>query len=366
MMDTVVDQAWASLLARVIKKRGKLRAEMGDEVDLFLPQSRLLSLTGSDPALARLLYSSAQVSARRNAYAIVRRLGMPPDYFWKFEFWPKGRAFTTLEKLVAKVFSSLMNEAKEGNLKITDLDVDPLRISIDFVECAECAGITGLNHAICYYHAGAFSGIVSGLINRDLDGFETECRARGDKSCHFILGDRTDEQIKRGHETFISAAEVSPNLISRLQDCLHNLPVRTVLGNQVDINYLQLVMASTLLTDPKLRAATHFEVGAELGRKLAPALASYLGGEGVENIGDYYSRLAELRVEIRQSKPQLQMVVKDCAELAGDIKVTEMTSFLSGELQGLASELAKTEMVLQESRYEGEQLVLTFVPKAPS
>jgi len=41
-----------------------------------------------------------------------------------------------------------------------------------------------------------------------------------------------------------------------------------------------------------------------------------------------------------------------------------MISFLSGELQGLTSELTKTEMTLKESRFEDEKLLLTFVPKA--
>ncbi len=364
MIDTVVDQAWTSLLARALKRRGKLRAEMGDEIDLFLPQSRLLTLAESKPALAKLVYLSAQSGARRNAFSILRKLGMPPDYFWKFEFWPKARAFTTLEKIVNKVFSLMMSEAKEGNLKITDLNIDPLRISIDFADCVECAGIKGLQYGICYYHAGALSGIISGLINRDLDGFETGCRARGDKSCYFILGDRSDEQIKTGCDTFVSPREISADLASRLKDCLEKLPARAVLGNLVDVNYLQLVMASTLLADPKVQASTNFEIGSELGRKLAPSLGTFLGRGGLENIGDYYNRLGEFCFEVRQTQPQLQLAIKECAESVGDIKATEMMSFLFGELQGLASELTKTEMVLKESRFEGDELLLTLAPKA--
>jgi hypothetical protein len=29
----------------------------------------------------------------------MRRLGMPPDYFWKFEYWTDERAFETLGKV---------------------------------------------------------------------------------------------------------------------------------------------------------------------------------------------------------------------------------------------------------------------------
>ncbi|MFC2044353.1 hypothetical protein ACFLT8_04070, partial [Chloroflexota bacterium] len=164
MIDTIIDQAWESLLASILKKRNILRPDMGDNIDLFVPQSRLLSLVGSNPALRRLLYVNAQSSARRNANIIVRKLGMPSDYFWKFEFWPKARALTNLSKIVNRVFSSMMSQAKEGKLEIIDLDVDPLRFNISFTECVECAGINGLKQGICYYHAGTFSGIISGLI----------------------------------------------------------------------------------------------------------------------------------------------------------------------------------------------------------
>lgn len=361
-MDRIVDQAWASLLASVMRKRDVLRPEIGDEIDLYLPQSRLLSLVESNPAIARLLYLSAQSSARRNANNIVRKLGMPADYFWKFEYWPKGRAFTTIEKLVKRVFSSMMAQAKEGNLEITELDVEPLRISLNFRECVECAGIVGLEYGICYYHAGVFSGILSGLINRDFDSFETDCCARGDESCRFIIGDKEDEYIKTGHNAYISAPEIRTDLASRLKTSLNNLPARA-LGNLVDVSYYQLVMASVLLAEPQRLAAANFDVGSQLGRKLAPVLAGYYGHEGLQNVSDYYSQLRELHIEVKEDKPQLELVIRGCAESIGDIKIMEMMSFLFGELQALASELTMTEMILKESRFEGDNIRLAFTAK---
>ncbi|MFC2071705.1 V4R domain-containing protein [Chloroflexota bacterium] len=361
-MDRIIDQAWASLLASVMKKRDILRPEIGDEIDLYIPQSRLLSLAGSNPAIPRLLYLSAQSSAQRNASNIVKKLGMPADYFWKFEYWPKARAFTTLEKLVKRVFSSMMTQAKEGKLEITELDIDPLRISINFGDCVECAGIVGLEYAICYYHAGVFSGILSGLINRDFDSFETDCCARGDESCHFIIGDKEDEYIKTGHDTYISAPEIKTDLASRLETTLNNLPARA-LGNLVDINYHQLVTASTLLADPQLFASTSVEVGSQLGRNLAPILTKFYGHEGLQNLSDYLRQLCCSCVEIIESEPQVELVVRECADSIGDIKIMEMMSFSFGEVQGLLSELTKTEMILKESRFEGDNMRLIFTPK---
>ncbi len=287
---------------------------------------------------------------------------MPADYFWKFEYWPKARALTTLGQIVKRVFSSMMAQAKEGNLEIVELDVDPLRISINFGDCVECAGISGLEYAICYYHAGCFSGILSALINRNLDSFETACCAHGDESCRFLIGDKEDEYIKTGHATYISPPKIATDLTSRLEKSLHNLPVRA-LGNLVDVNYHQLVTANTLLSDPQGLALTNFEVGSQLGRKLAPVLAGFYGHEEIQNMSDYYFQLGEFRIEVKGDKSQLELAIRECAESVGPVKAMEMMSFLFGELQGLLSELTKTEVILKESRFEDDKLLLTFTPK---
>jgi len=361
MINSVIDQAWASMLASVLKNRDISRVEIGDEVDLYIPQSRLLSLVESNPDIPRLLYSSAQESARRNAGTIVNKLGMPSDYFWKFEYWPKARAFSTLEKIVTRIFASIMSQAKEGSLKITELDVEPLRINISFGECAECAGITDFEYGICYYHAGTLSGILSSLINRDLDSFETNCHASGGDSCDFTIGDKTEEFTRTGYETYISPPVISADLAVRLEKSLNNIPVRA-LGNMVDVSYLQLAMANTLLSDTENAALSSYEVGSQLGHRLAPVLAAFYGHEGLQNMGDYYFQLGVFTVEMKGDKSRLELNIKECAVSAGAVKAMEMTSFLTGELQGLTSELTGMEMKLEESRFEDDNLLLTFVP----
>ncbi|MFC1953362.1 V4R domain-containing protein [Chloroflexota bacterium] len=361
-MDRIIDQAWSSLLASVMKKRDILRPEMGDSIDLFLPQSRLLSFVESNPDFTGLLYSSAYSSARRNATSIVKKLGMPADYFWKFEYWPKARALTNLGQIVRKVFSSIMAAANEGNLEIMDLDVDPLRISISFDDCVECAGIMDLINPICFYHAGVFSGILSGLINRDLSSFETECCATGDDSCRFVIGDADNEYIKTGYNNYLSAPEIKTDMVSRLRKSLNNQSVRT-LGNLVDVNYYQLVMANILLADPERFATANFKVGSQLGRELAAVLAEFYGHEGLRNMSEYYSQLGELITEVNGEEVQLKITISECAESIGPIKLLEMVSFLSGELQGLISKLTNTEVILKENQFNGEQLFLTFSPE---
>ena len=191
-MDKIIESAWLELLAKATKKKETSSGSMpGEDIDLFIPQSRMFNLEESNQAVPRLIYLSAQESARRNAYLIVRKLGMPSDYFWKFEFWPQERAFTTLSKIVHRIFSTIMSESGEGKLTVRELLIEPLRIRIDFENCVECAGINGIGHGVCYYHAGTFAGIIASLVNRDdIDCYEEDCCASGKEFCSFILGEK--------------------------------------------------------------------------------------------------------------------------------------------------------------------------------
>ncbi len=362
-MEKVIDQAWMLLLANVVKKREVLRPKLGNDVDFYLAQSRLFSLAESNLTVPSLLYDAAQASARRNAASIVKKLGMPGDYFWKFEYWPKGRALTTLGQIVNRIFVTMMSQSKSGNLKIDDLEVEPLRIHISFSDCVECAGISGLNHGICYYHAGTFTGILAALINRDMDSYETDCCARGNESCKFIIGDKTDEKLKTEHAAYISPTETKVDLGQRLEKSLHQTPVRT-LGNLVDVNYLQLVIANLLQSNPQLLASTSFEAGSQHGHKLAATLTGLYGQEGMQNICNFYQQLSQCTVEIKETTPELQLVLKECAEAVANVRNMEMMSFLFGELQGLASQLGKTELTIKDSHFEGDDLLVTLAPKA--
>ncbi len=361
-MDNIIDNAWASLLASVLKKRNVLRPEIGDEIDLYVPQSRLLSMLEANPDLPQQLYTSAYESARRNASIIVGKLGMPADYFWKFEYWPKARAFATLEKIVSRVFASIMKQANEGELKIVDLSIDPLKIEITFKDCVECAGLKGFSHGICYYHAGTLAGILSGLINRDLSGIETACQVTGSESCNFTIGDSSEDEIKRMYTDYITPPVVNTDLVSRAEESLSKTPARS-LGNMVDISYLQLAVANTLQADPEKYASSSYEIGADLGKKLAPVLTDIISGDNFETLERYYLQLGEFEVEINGDSSQLDLKIRECAESSGTDKLIEMTSFLTGELCGIISEMMNTEMKPAESRFEGENLLLTFIPE---
>lgn len=362
-MDKIIDHAWGVLLANLMKQREQIRPQMGDEVDLYVPQARLMALAESNPTVPRLLYLSAQSSAQRNSYIIVRKLNMPQDYFWKFAYWEQSRAFNTIDKVINRIFSALISQAKEGLLKVEEVQLDPLRIKVNFSDCVECAGMSGLKHGLCYYHAGTFAGIFSALIKQDLDAFETNCIASGGDSCSFVIGDKADSFISNGLDEYLSAQHGDGiSLAKRLQLSLENQPVRTS-GNSVDINYLRLVMANTLLSNPQLFSETNFEVGVRYGREIAKILVQTYGRSDPETMIDYYLKLKEMTVEVENSDGALKILIKESSEPVGIEGGMEIVSFLRGEIKGCFSSLLGKEMNIKESRFEGNDILIVLVPK---
>jgi len=80
-------------------------------------------------------------------------------------------------------------------------------------------------------------------------------------------------------------------------------------------------------------------------------------------MSEYYSQLGEFDVEVKGDEIRLEMVISECAESIGPVKNMDMLSYLFGELQGLTSELTNTEVVLKESLFDDEKLLLTFAPE---
>lgn len=360
-MNKVIESAWIELLSRATKKQGTSTAAGGGDIDLYVPQARLLALAESNRAVPRLIYLSAQESARKNAYLIARKLGMPSDYFWKFEFWPAERAYTTLAKIVHRIFTTIMNEDGEGKLTIRELTVDPFRIYIDFEGCAECAGISGLNFGICYYHAGTFAGIIEALLNlENLDCYEETCHAAGHERCTFVIGDKSGREFTAKFESFLSPHDIQINLTERLNASLKKDSVRA-LGNAVDVNYLRLVTANILLDNPRLFTTMNSEVGTRFGCDIAGMLMKYYETEPWEAVTNYYRDMCGLNAVITGQDNELTVTFKEITPTV--YNTIEMQSFLVGELSGLLSGMTGKEMRVRESRITGDGLVVVLVPQ---
>ncbi len=360
-MDKLIDDAWNSLLARLAKKElGQVRPSLGDDIDLFVPQAMTLLLLESNPGVASLLYKSSYTSANRNVYAIMKKLGMPADYFWKFEYWLKQRAFDTMRRVVNKVFSAMISLNREGGLDVLDVDVERIRFTLTFKECAECAGIAA-RRGICYYHAGTFAGIIASLINARLDSFELDCSSKGDAACVFLAGRSEDPEIKAGLADYLSPGRIETRTVERLNGVLQGQPRRSS-GNLVDLGYYHLMITNSLVTDPERLSLLSFDTGAAYGAGIAPVIAGFYHDSGAEVMRKYYRQLYQLDVKTVDTGADIVVVLAECAETAAPLQSKQLISFLLGELQGLLSNLLDRKVVFKDCWFEDSGLRVRLSP----
>ena len=361
-IEKLIDSVWNSSLTRITKKElPATRPSLGDDIDLFVPQERALLLLENNPALASLIYNASYLSANRNAYIIMRKLNMPADYFWKFEFWPHERAFDTLQRVINRVFSAMMHQHGEGILTLKDVDADKMRFIIQFDDCVECAGISA-TRPICYYHAAVFSGIIAALMNKDMEGFETECRTQGHDACIFLIGKKDDPEISTGTSDYLTATKLEIGMQDRLKECLSGAPLRGI-GNLVNIAYSQLLNANSLVTNPKLLSSPSFDVGVERGTKLASMIADFYKDNKLDVIKKYFNQLRHLEIEFVETEPDIVILVTECAEISAELQNIELLGFLQGELQGLISSLLNKKIVIKESHVEDGKLRMILSPE---
>jgi len=357
-MEELIDEVWAVLLDKLKKKEvPPVRLIFGDEVNLFVPQMRLLLPMYANPRFPISIYTSSYLGAKRNAYAIMRKLDMPPDFFWKFEFWTNERAFDVLSKVTDRIFREIMRINKEGLLSLDNVATDSTEIKIVLTldECVECFGIEA-NHPICYYHAGTLTGIISAMLGKELDGYETRCCATGGEKCEFVVGKAREEEL----EKYLNPGKIEFPLQKRLENVLGGKSSRT-LGNEANLRYYQLILLNSLITNPKMFSASSYEVGVKYGQKLALFLGSYYNKKEEElfdAISHYYEFLKHLKMEIKEGAGEIR--AEEVAEISGLAQNEDFLGFLFGELAGLLSVITKEEVVYRENTFEDNALRIKF------
>ena len=361
-VEKVVDEVWAAALDKIVKGGdiGIRREHLGDEVDLVVPQSAIAPLMNANPGFASVLYSSAYTSAKRNAYIVIRRLGMPADFFWKFDYWSQERAFDTLKKVLARVFNSLMLKQKEGILDLTVVDVEKGRFELTFTDSAECAMLKA-DGPICFFHAGLFAGILGALLDRDLDAFEARCAAQGAERCTFKLGRREDREIIIGREAWFQQLSLDLDIKRRVEDSLQKRQTRQ-LGNTVDIGYYQLLLSSVFLPNIAILEDAWLETAQAYGKGLAVLLREHFSGDVPKVFGDFYGQLKHLEVEMVVKGDGYEATIHEAPEVAGPLARLTLIAVLQGEMTGLLSGLTGKRFQCQ-SAPQGEALLLRFTPQ---
>jgi predicted hydrocarbon binding protein len=291
----------------------------------------------------------------------MRKLNMPPDFFWKYEFWPKERAFSTLQRVINRVFAAIMNENKEGFLDLKDVDVENQRFTISFKDCAECAGVKA-PRPFCYYHAGTFAGIISGLMSKEMDGYEITCASSGHEECTFIIGRREDPQIGVHLTDFLAPKKLGIAFENRLRSSLKGENTRPT-GNKVNIEYYQLMVANSILNNPALFSATSFTTGIEAGKKLAEILKDIYQQKQLDIVNRYYTQIQHLELQTAQEGSDTVVMLTECAETALAFQKKEFIGYLLGELQGLFSSLLEKPLTCKESWFENNILIVRLSPQ---
>ena len=338
------------------------RPMLGDGIHLFIPQVVTMALLSANPAFARLLYRSGYSSAKRNAYFIMRRLDMPADFFWKFELWDDERAFTTLRKVVDRIFTSLMSRHNVGLLALDSVDVDRYRFEVSYASCAECFGLTS-THPVCFFHAGVFAGILGAMLDRDLDAHEEACTVSGARACRFKIGTRSDRAIAAPLDEQLNNPAVTIDVSQQAQSSFEEREAREI-GNLVDIGYYQLLLSSSFLTNLPMLDQACFSIGAEIGKALAPLLPRWFEGDAAGMIGEFYRRFRYMEVGVADLGDAIDVQVAEAPEALGPLADTSLVPFLSGELESLLSKLTERPVTYDSMRSNSSGLLLRFAPQA--
>jgi predicted hydrocarbon binding protein len=356
-LDKQIDEVWLVFLERLKRKKVPLvRSEFGDELNLFVPQIRMLLPIYANPLFPKSIYTTSHLTASRNTYAIMRKLGMPPDYFWKFEFWMGTRAFDVLSKVTNKIFREILSTTKQGLLSVENVSTGPqeIKVILELEECAECFGVDA-NHPICYYHAGTLTGIISALVGKELEGYESSCCATGGNKCVFVIGEKSEAL-----EKYLNPEKIELSLHTRLKNVLDGTNIRSI-GNETDVRYYQLLILNSLITNPKIFSASNYELGVGYGKTLASFLQEYYNKteeELFDMILEYYKFLKHLQIVTKEGTDEIR--AKEVAEISGLSKNNAFLGFLFGELEGLLSGIRKEKVVYAGNTFENEELVIKF------
>ncbi|NQE54160.1 hypothetical protein C5S29_11255 [ANME-1 cluster archaeon GoMg3.2] len=359
-MEELVDEVWRVFYDKLKKKEVPMvRSKFGDEVNLFVPQMRLLFPMCANPSFPKSIYTSSFLGAKRNAYPIMRKLDMPPDFCWKFEFWTNERAFEVLSKVINGIFRTIMRTNKEGLLSVENASTDPeeIKILLTLDECVECLGIEA-NHPICFYHAGTLTGIISALLGKELEGYETECCATGGEKCEFFIGNKVG---KEKLEEYLNPGKIEFSLDKRFEMALDEKILRRSFGNETDLRYFQLVILNSLIPNPKMFSESSYEIGVEYGKKLVPILEKHYNKKGEElfdGISQYFGFLKHLQIELKKGAVEIRAA--EVAEISGLAKNEDLLRFLFGELAGILSVVTEEKVVYTNNTFEDDTLIIEF------
>jgi predicted hydrocarbon binding protein len=90
----------------------------------------------------------------------------------------------SLDEFVSKLQEAL-KDLKVGILRIEELDVESLNMTLTVAEDLDCSGLPMTNEVVCVYDEGFISGILKAYTGKDFNVKEVDCWATGERVCRF-------------------------------------------------------------------------------------------------------------------------------------------------------------------------------------
>ncbi|MDA0799088.1 MAG: 4-vinyl reductase [Chloroflexi bacterium] len=338
--ENAIDEIWSKALDKIMKADAPSqdRPELGSEIDLAVAQAGSSTLLSSVPTFTKMLYSGGYNAATRNTYLVLRRLGMPTDFFWKFGYWDEKRAFETLDKVISRVFTALMSKQKMGELQLVAVHPDTATFEIAFENCAECAGLTA-SAPMCFFHGGSFAGMLAAMLDEGLSATEVECVATGGERCRFMIRSSDDRASVVALDRWCAEFECHFEPERRFGVSLKNQMVRPT-GNMVDIHYYQMLLAGAFLSNIDLIERACFEAGQAIGKSLLDTVRDMFGDDPSVALPSFYKSLRYANVVLAPSDDGgFEIKISEAPEHFGSLERSSLVPFLSGEIESLVSGL---------------------------
>jgi predicted hydrocarbon binding protein len=166
---------------RFLKAKQPVRQKLGNSVDMFSFQQRLLGTLVLSPSMGPVLYEAGRkvaLEATKEVIAIVSKLH---DYnsFAVAENLEEARLSTEF-----RLFQLVYQSTGTGILQLSQYEKDKLMV-LQVGECAECFSLPNVGKALCYYTGGDLAGSMEAILGGRVGFVESKCHAKGDQLCEF-------------------------------------------------------------------------------------------------------------------------------------------------------------------------------------
>jgi len=356
-IDDAIKDLWDKVLQMSIVDVGNIRSELGDYVNVIVPQLRVTFSMFNNPYLLANSYYSALENAKEGIISTYKKLGLEIQEFREVSTWSKYVSYEAFDALKEIVFTPMYERLKRGDIYLLDVNPDKKDFLVEIKECGECWGFPNLNLRACQYLSGTLAGIWTSMIGIDYGVYEEKCLAQGDASCTFKIGPIKDRKQYEGVNEYITinpskmyttkaaTKKVAEKVSIHIKNALGGRLLRPKYGDKVHLVDYQLRLLTSLSKHPEDFSIVYHHAGYRFGKHLPSVLESEYGVHGADMVLKkalpvYYETLGFAKVKsVKASNDGFEIIMKEIADCAGLPDGLAPHAFLCGELAGIATEI---------------------------